>query len=173
MQRVAPYIALAALLAVAFLMKRVGDLEDRLKALSAGRTVPAMAPAAQAAAPVEVAQNMGRIQAYAHKMWFAGQAGNAALVEFYRHEMKEEMEAVADAALVDDGVPVSDHMKVYGLRAMEALKADLKANGLAHFNDQYAALISTCNSCHTTCGHPELLMQAPTTDRYSDQLFSP
>lgn len=172
MQKAAPYIALAALLAVAFLLKRVGELEDRLQALATGR--PAVAMAATAApAPVEVAQNMGRIQAYANKMWSAGQAGNLPLVDFYRHEMKEEMEAVANGGVVDDGVPVSEHMKTYGIRAMEALKADLKANGLTDFNDQYAVLISTCNSCHVTCGHPELRMRIPSVGRYTDQEFAP
>lgn len=172
MQKAAIFIAVAALLAVAFLFKRVGELEKRLKA-GQGRTGVAVAPQAPAAAPVEVARNMGRIQNYAAKMWYAAQAGNLKLVEFYRHEMKEEMEEVADAALVDDGVPVSDNMKTYGIRAADALKAHLKEKGLEGFNDQYEVLIGTCNSCHVTCGHTELRMQVPTMDRYTDQQFSP
>jgi len=74
--------------------------------------------------------------------------------------------------VVDDGVPVSDHMKVYGIRAIDALKEQLATDGLKDFDDRYAALIVTCNSCHRVSGHPELRMRVPTENRFTGQDFS-
>lgn len=122
--------------------------------------------------PVEVAHHMARIQHHAEKLWWAGQAGNLELAKFYRHEIKEEMEVIADGNVVDDGVPVSDHMKVYGVRAIDALKEQLATDGLKDFDDRYMALIATCNTCHRVTGHPELRMRAPTENRFSGQDFT-
>lgn len=122
--------------------------------------------------PVEVAHNMARIQHHAEKLWWAGQAGNLALAKFYRHEIKEEMEVIANGNVVDDGVPVSDHMKVYGIRAIDALKEQLAADGLKDFDERYEALIATCNSCHRVTGHPELRMRIPAENRFTGQEFT-
>jgi hypothetical protein len=175
MNRIAPYLALAALLGVVYLLTRISALEDQLKAAHGDRSEPVItaAPEVAAAPRIETAQYMVRIQQYAHKLWWAGQAGNLPLANFYRHEMKEDMETVANAGIVDDGVPVSENMKTYGLRASDALKEQLKTDGLKDFSAHYEALISTCNTCHRVSGHPELRMQVPTENRFSDQDFTP
>ena len=80
--------------------------------------------------------------------------------------MKEEMETVANAGIVDDGVPVSENMKTYGLKASDALKEQLKTDGLSNFTCIFEALIGTCNTCHRVSGHPELHMQPPTENLF-------
>jgi hypothetical protein len=167
--RIAPFIAVAALVAVAFLMHKLGRLENRIKALQQSR--PTLAPPSAAAPDVEVAHYMMRIQQHANKLWSAGRAGNLKLADFYRHELKEEMTAIARARIVDDGVPVSEHMEVYGLRTLEAFKARMAAHGTGDFDAQYRILIDACNSCHVTCGHPELRMRVPEHIRFDDQEF--
>lgn len=165
-------LAVLALVGVFVVFVRQNSLQSERK--KQDRTPPgAPALSATAAAPVEVAHHMNRIQLYAEKLWWAGQAGNLELAKFYRHEIKEEMEVVADGNVVDNGIPVSEHMKVYGVRAIDALKEQLATDGLKDFPDRYEALINTCNSCHRVSGHPELHMRIPTENRFTGQDFAP
>jgi hypothetical protein len=167
-----PIILVLALLAVvALLMHRINKLEERMD--GGVPKVPPGAPVPGAAPMVEVAPAMMRIQHLAHKLWFSGQAGNLELAKFYRHELKEVMEEIANAEIVDKDVRVSEHMRTYGLRAIEALKVQLNTDSLKDFPERYETLIVTCNSCHAVCGHPELRMKVPDTNRYTDQVFAP
>ncbi|MBK7087220.1 MAG: hypothetical protein IPH53_22295 [Flavobacteriales bacterium] len=167
------FAVLGALAVIAVLMHRMNTLEKRLTVLANSKGAQPIAAAAPVAPEVEVAVYMGRIQSHARKLWAAGSAGNLPLAEFYRHELKEEMEAVADGNIMDGTVPVSTYMKTYGITAIDALKQQLKDDGLKDFGNRYAALISNCNSCHTATGHPYLVMQAPTSMPFDDQVFAP
>ena len=164
-------LAVIALVGVFVVFVRQNSLQEELKkgAKPGTGSVVASAPAGE---PIEVAHYMARIQHHAEKLWWAGQAGNLELAKFYRHEIKEEMEVVANGNVVADGVPVSDHMKVYGIRAIDALKEQLATDGLKEFSDRYEALINTCNSCHRVTGHPELRMRIPVDNRFTGQDFA-
>ena len=164
-------LAALALAGVFVVFVRQNSLQRDLEKQGGPRTVTTVPGAPAAAAPVEVAHHMARIQHHAEKLWWAGQAGNLELAKFYRHEIKEEMEVVANGNVVDDGVPVSDHMKVYGIRAIDALKEQFATDGLKDFNDRYEALITTCNSCHRVTGHPQLHMRVPSINRFTGQDF--
>ncbi len=165
-------LAALALAGVFVVFVRQNSLQRTVDTGSATPRMTTVTHAAPTSTPVEVAHHMARIQHHAEKLWWAGQAGNLELAKFYRHEIKEEMEVIADGQVVDDGVPVSDHMKVYGIRAIDALKEQLATDGLKDFDDRYAALIVTCNSCHRVSGHPELRMRVPTENRFTGQDFS-
>lgn len=160
--------AIAACVAVFFLMVRIQRLEKQLK-----NTPRAATAGVVAAATPEVADHMARMQVFANKLWSAGKAGNLPLADFYRHELKEQMETIAGAGIIDDGVDVSARMEVYGLRTVEAVKQELKVNGLAGFDQQYAMLVNACNTCHSECGKPFLRVRVPTYTRYDDQEFAP
>ncbi|HEX2618104.1 MAG TPA: hypothetical protein VHL57_11215, partial [Flavobacteriales bacterium] len=96
MQRFSTALAAIAILAVLFLLVRLGKLEDELKAVKAHAVSPAPASARQGEedddeheeagehGDVEVAHYMGRIQHYTQKLYWAGKAGNLTLAEFYR-----------------------------------------------------------------------------------------
>ncbi len=165
-------ISVIALLGVFALFVRQSELRKEVDKSQEPRTGLSIRPAATAPAAVEVAHHMARIQQHAEKLWWAGQAGNLELAKFYRHEIKEEMEVVADGNVVDDGVPVSDHIKVYGIRAIDALKEQLASERLKDFGNRYDALILACNSCHRISGHPELRMRIPSDNRFTGQDFT-
>ncbi len=165
-------LAVIALVGVFVVFVRQNKSKDQLKGKPGPDPAMVIAAAPAAQPPVEVAHYMARIQHHAEKLWWAGQGGNLELAKFYRHEIKEEMEAVADGGVVDDGVPVSEHMKVYGIRAVDALKEQLAADGLKDFSGRYEALILACNSCHKVTGHPELHMRIPTENRFTGQDFA-
>ncbi len=166
-------LAVVALAAVLLLFTRVQQLQDRLERVAGPATGPAVSAPSAPAAQVEVAHNMNRIQNYVHKLWWAGNSGHLELAKFYRHEIKEEMEEVANAGIMDKTIPVSQHMKVYGIRAIDVLKEQLAADSLKDFPMRYNALIEACNACHASCAHPELRMQVPLTNRYPEQVFTP
>ena len=168
MTRLPLIVAFVACAAVFFLMVRLDRLEKRIGA--SNKANGTVVPGATASKP-EVAVYMGRIQVFANKLWSAGKAGNLPLADFYRHEMKEAMEELVSAGIVDDGVNVSEKMEVYGIRTLDALKAELKTNGLKDFDGQYATLVNTCNSCHAECGKAFIEMRVPTYTRYDDQVF--
>ena len=162
-------IAVAAIVGVALLFTKVLDLQKRLDAAQGVSPIPA--PTAMPR-PVEVAHNMNRIQNYVHKLWWAGKAGNLPLASFYRHEIKEEMEEVAAAGIVEKGIPISAHMQVYGIRAIDVLKDQLANDSLKDFEPRFAALIDACNACHQSSGHAELRMRVPDNNRFSEQVFT-
>lgn len=164
----ATIIAIIALLGVVVLASRM-----RREASAEAAGADARQPAAPAAPGVEVAHHMNRIQAYAEKLWWAGDAGNLPLARFYRHEIKEEMEAVATAGIVDEGAAVSELMQVYGIRSIDAMKELLATGGLKDFRSGYESLILACNSCHAASGHPEIVVAAPTANRFTGQVFAP
>ena len=168
--RATTLIAIAAVLGVLLLFTKVVDLQQEVGRLK-GAAASAGAPIAQAGT-VEVAHNMNRIQNYVHKLWWAGRGRDIELARFYRHEIKEEMEEVANAGIVDKGVPVSEHMKVYGIRAIDVLKEQLATDSLKDFETRYLAMIEACNACHQSSGHPELRMQVPATNRFPEQVFT-
>ncbi len=165
-------LAAISLVGVFVLFVRQNKLEGELKRNPGQERATVITAAAATKPPVEVAHYMARIQQHAEKLWWSGRSGNLELARFYRHEIKEEMEAVADGGVVDDGVPVSEHMKVYGIRAADALKEQLATDGLKDFNDHYEALILACNSCHKVTGHPELHMRIPAENRFTGQDFT-
>ena len=165
-------LAVIALVGVFVVFVRQNRSQDELKGRAGKDQARVVNAAPVNPAPVEVAHFMARIQQHAEKLWWAGQAGNLELAKFYRHEIKEEMEGVAQGGVVDDGVPVSDHMKVYGIRAIDALKDQLATDGLNDFKDRYEALILACNSCHKVTGHPELRMRIPADNRFTGQDFA-
>jgi hypothetical protein len=164
------FLALAALVIGAVLIGKVNKLDDRLGGAPGQAS---SAPTATAAAPVEVAHNMTRIQAYAEKLWWAGSAHNLELAKFYRHEIKEEMEEIANAGVMDGAINVSENMKVYGIRSIDALKEQLAMDSLKDFPARYEAVINTCNSCHAVSGHPELRIILPANNRFTNQDFTP
>lgn len=167
-------LAILAACGVGFLlMLRLSKLEQKIHALELRGGAATVGTPPAGTQPLEVAVYMGRIQVYANKLWSAGKAGNLRLADFYRHEMKEAMEEVANAGILDDGVDVSAKMSAYGIRELDAIKAAFKANGLKDFDAQFATLVNTCNSCHRDCNKPFVHIKVPTYTRYDDQEFAP
>ncbi len=122
---------------------------------------------------LEVAIVMGRIQRFHQKFWLAARAGNKELVEFYLHEMEEAMEEVADAGVIEEGIDVSEQMRIYGLSAIEELEKKMKSDGVEAVLSDGELLVNSCNSCHRTSGYPQIKIQVPQGDAFPDQDFAP
>ena len=177
MQRLPALLALAAIVAVMMLMVRLGKLEDRLMRFenaNGGAPAPAVGAPVLAREPLqEVAPYMGRIQNYLQKYVLASRAGNEKLAYFYVDEIEESMEAVADMDLIDQGIPISAHMRTYGLATINTIEDHMKEDGLTRADADLELLVNTCNTCHERTGHDYVHIQLPTNSRFSDQRFEP
>jgi len=80
---------------------------------------------------------------------------------------------VAGAGIVDDGIPVSTYMTNIGFPAIDALRDQLRTDGLKDFAPRYATLIATCNNCLRATCHPYLVMRVPDSLRFNDLVFAP
>ncbi len=133
---------------------------------------PEQAPAPEVA-ELEVAVYMGRMQRYHQKLWAASRAGNAELAGFYLHELEEAMAEIAEAGLVDEGVPISEPMRTYGLVVVEALERTLETQGVEALHASADMLVNACNSCHSITGHSFIVIQEPVDPQFPDQNFVP
>jgi len=167
MRGLLPSVAVAALLLAGFALHRALRAEA---ALRAWEHTPA---AAGDTGEVELGVHMGRIQRYHQKWWLAGRAGNSELAAFYLHEMGEEMVAVAEAGVVEDGIDVGVHMRAHGLPVLRELERRLKAEGVAAAHSGAVLLVNACNSCHAATGHPFIRVRVPSDAHFPDQDFQP
>lgn len=77
---------------------------------------------------IEVVHYMTRIQTFHAKLYFSGINHNEELVKFYLHELEEEMEALADANIIDEGINISNNMEIFGVKQIEWFEAELEKN---------------------------------------------
>jgi len=121
----------------------------------------------------ELAPAMGDMQRFAEKLYFAGQAGNWPLADFYLHEIEETVEKVIKSNIVDEGVPVSSFMKTMFPPSVEGIKGPVKARDAAQFAARYEGLISSCNACHQATQHGFVKITVPRQPTYENQDFRP
>lgn len=121
----------------------------------------------------ELAPAMGDMQRFAEKLYFAGQARNWELAEFYLHEIEETSEEIIAAGVVDEGVAVSSFMKAMLPPSIATAKESLKARDSAQFLSSYEGLLSSCNACHQSAKHGFVKIIVPRQPTYQNQDFSP
>lgn len=120
---------------------------------------------------IEVAITMNHIQRHANKLYFAGQNENWPLAGFYVHELEEAMEEIADGHVEDEGINISDLMKVMGLPPLELLEESIAAKNKVEFNKNYINLVNNCNTCHQSTQHPYIVITNPTTPALDNQKY--
>lgn len=121
---------------------------------------------------IELVHYMTRIQVFHNKLYFAGMENNIKLVEFYLHEIEEEMETIAEAGIIDDEVHISDNMKNLGLEQIHSFQKTLGTPEY-NFKKSYDLLTVTCNTCHTASKHEFIKIKTPTSLPFSNQEFKP
>lgn len=135
-----------SLAANGLLWRRVTTIEQRM---------------ADEAADYPLGEMMGYMQRYASKLWFAGEAENWDLAEFYRGEIAETEEAIADAHVTKDGIEVSRLIGTMLPPSIEAVTKAVAARDPAAFRASYRTMVNTCNACHRDAKHPFIQIAAP------------
>ena len=118
---------------------------------------------------------MRRVQLLSSDLWFAGEAGNAALAGYLVHELEESLEEVGADHPSHDGVALTPYIgAMLGEDgALHGVEAALEAGDEAAFAAAYDQVVSTCNACHQGTGHPYLVIQRPTAPARTNLRFTP
>ncbi len=105
-----------------------------------------------------------------------GLAGREHNWDYAAYELDELREAFEDVAKL---VPKHGNLAIPGAIAatvdqpMTALGAAIKAKDDAGFAASYAALTQSCNACHRSADHPQIVIQTPGVSPFPDQDFRP
>lgn len=121
---------------------------------------------------IEIAHYMSRIQVFHNKLYFAGINKNKRLAEFYLNEMEEEMGAIVEAGIFEVDVNVSDNIKIYGIKQVEWMRAQIE-KGFDSFESDFNQLTTSCNSCHTVTKHDYVQIAVPTAPIFTNQNYNP
>jgi hypothetical protein len=100
------------------------------------------------------------------KLWFAGSAGNWPLAD---HEIDELKEGFDDVQKQLGGDTVEN--AVGG--PVAALEKAIDGKNRAAFTKAFDQLSAGCNACHQTLNHGFIVIQRPTLQPYTDQVFKP
>jgi len=111
---------------------------------------------------------MSTIQSRHIKLWFAGKAANWQLADF---ELRQLKAALAEAASLYSGIPVSDvTMMTVPLGSVEDA---IVAKDGKRFAKAAGELTDGCNACHRSMGRAFLVMRIPAEQPFADQVFAP
>jgi hypothetical protein len=100
------------------------------------------------------------------KLWFAGSASNWPLAD---HEIDELKEGFDDVNKQLGGDTVEN--AVGG--PMAALEKAIDGKNRAAFGKAFDQLSAGCNGCHHTLNHGFIVIQRPTLQPYTNQVFKP
>lgn len=116
---------------------------------------------------VSYGATMGLIQSHHLKLWFAGMAENWELADFYHHETEEHFELLEEYRADKEATQHIKMIKPFLAKIDQAI-AD---KNLKNFESSFKAMTNTCTQCHQISGHPEIVIQVPTENPYTNQSF--
>lgn len=156
-------LLVASLGANAFLWARVDRLE---------KAVPS--EKAESPADYPLGENMGYLQRYADKLWYAGTAGNWELAKFYHGEIEETADDIVHAHVTKEGVDVSKLLGATLPSVLEPLGQAVAARDAGQFRARYEAMVTACNTCHGAAKHGFIQVAVPSGQpSYWNQRFAP
>ena len=107
------------------------------------------------------------------KLGLAGKKQNWPYASFELGELTEAFDDIAELVPKHDNLPIPEMIASTVKQPMEALDAAIKATDTAAYTKAYADLTSSCNACHQSASHPEIVIQVPTISSFPDQDFRP
>jgi hypothetical protein len=115
----------------------------------------------QAPEEFDLVGSMSALQRWADKVLRAAEAENWPLADFYTHELEETTDELARAGVVYEGARVSELVASLLAPVVERLEEATKAKDLPLFRAQYAALLASCNQCHTATNYGFITIAPP------------
>ncbi len=121
---------------------------------------------------IEVADIMTKLQRHTNKLWYAGKAKNWELADFYVTELKEAMEEITEHNVKEEGVNISELMKMMGVKSLQPVDDAIKSQDFEAFKEKYNLLIQSCNDCHNSAKYGFVKISKPSATPLSNQEFS-
>jgi predicted HAD superfamily phosphohydrolase len=106
-------------------------------------------------------------------LWFAGEAGNWALADYYLHELEELIEDIEELHPTYREVPVAELLGEMTHPAVERLEDAVSGEDREGFVRAYDELVRACNACHVASGLGAMVIQRPTTPPLTNIRFRP
>jgi len=109
------------------------------------------------------------------KLWFAGEAGNWNLAGYEVKELGEGFDDVVAMHPTHEDAPVApkDAIPRMVTGPMNDLKAAVGKKDPREFERTYDALTQACNNCHQAMNFGFNVVQRPSANPYSNQVFTP
>lgn len=104
-------------------------------------------------------------------VWFAGQAGNKAMVEYQLHEMHEVIEELEEQRPIEAGVDVAARLERDVEAQFKPLEAAVVAGEKEEFRRIYTTVVANCNACHVETKHPFIVVSMPVYNPYPNLQF--
>jgi len=106
-------------------------------------------------------------------LWFAAEAENWPLVDYFLHELEEIIEDIEEIHPVYDGVPVAEMLAEMTTPAIELLEDATDAEDRVAFVAAYDQLTAACNACHIASDRDAIIMQRPTSPPLTNLRYLP
>jgi hypothetical protein len=111
---------------------------------------------------------MNTVQSRHMKLWFAGKAQNWELAAY---ELRQLRAGVVEAALLYEGIPVTNVTTM--TKPLQSTADAIEAKDGRRFAKAVGELTDGCNACHQSTGRGFIVIQAPTMAPFGDQSFAP
>lgn len=108
---------------------------------------------------------MGNFQYFMHKLALSLDARNQELVDFYAHEIEENIEAVEEIEKFKQ-YNIEEMIRTTLVPAFERFEKSVKKKDLDKADEQFADLVVGCNNCHTKVQRPYLKIERVKTNPY-------
>lgn len=106
-------------------------------------------------------------------LWFAGEARNWPLADYFLHELEELVEEIEELHPVYRDVPVAELLGEMTFPAMEALEEAVVAEDPEAFAAAYDLLTVACNACHIASDRAALVIVRPTAAPLTNLRYLP
>lgn len=124
-------------------------------------------------ADYELGLGMAWLQRWTTKLWYAGDAGNWRLADFYLHETEGTLEDIIAAGVIEDGHDISSLLQGMLMPQIEAMEAAVDEQSPDLFRQHYQAMVTQCNACHVATEHEFLVIEIPSGPPPFAQSFAP
>ena len=106
-------------------------------------------------------------------LWFAGEAENWPLTDYFLHELEELVGDIEELHSIYDEVHIADLLGDVTVPAVEAMEEAVEAVDLAAFVAAYDQLTMACNGCHTPADKAAIVIQRPALPPLTNLRFVP
>jgi hypothetical protein len=143
----------------------------------AGRS--ALAPTPKPAAPAVEPPGLGELMTFNQmrhaKLWFAGEAGNWKLARYELDELGEGFDDVVryHPTHKDSPVPIGPSVEKIIRGPLAEVGRAIEAQDRARFERAFDAVTDGCNRCHQATNFGFNVVQRPTSNPFSNQVFAP
>lgn len=106
-------------------------------------------------------------------LWFAGEAQNWPLADYFLHELEELIEDIEDLHPEYHGVPVAALLAEMTRPAVDHLEEAVDRENREAFERAYDQLTVACNACHVASDRAVLVIQRPTAPPLANLRYIP